>query len=164
MAIISLTFFSPFKLINTYAYFRECKNRFIFAYLKSLIDCGVFKHIYLSFLPVGHTHCDADQMYSRFSVYLAGQFKEPVGVDILELSTFLSVISISYVSFTSAHPAYNFTEMAEALKKACKNIQIVEELVKFTNFKDAVSSQLNVASDTPGFRVTLIFMLKYIYI
>jgi hypothetical protein len=51
---------------------RECKNRYIFAYLKSLIDCGTFKHIYLFFLPVGHTHCDIDQMFSRLAVFLAG--------------------------------------------------------------------------------------------
>jgi hypothetical protein len=55
-----------------YGIFRECKNRFLFTYLKSLIDCGVFSEIYLNFLPVGHTHCDGDQMYSRFSVFLKG--------------------------------------------------------------------------------------------
>jgi hypothetical protein len=53
---------------------RECKNRYVFTYLKSLIDCGVFQEIYVDFLPVGHTHCDIDQMFSRFSVYLKGMF------------------------------------------------------------------------------------------
>lgn len=51
---------------------RECKNRYLFTYLKSLVDCGTFQEIYLDFLPVGHTHCDIDQMFSRFSVYLKG--------------------------------------------------------------------------------------------
>jgi hypothetical protein len=51
---------------------RECKNRFLFTYLKSLIDSGVFKEIVLNFLPVGHTHCDPDQLFSRVSVYFSG--------------------------------------------------------------------------------------------
>ena len=45
-------------------------NRDIFEYVKSLIDCNVFEEIYLNFLPVGHTHCDQDQMFSRLSVHL----------------------------------------------------------------------------------------------
>jgi hypothetical protein len=53
---------------------RECKNRYIFSYLKSLVDTGVFQHVYLSFLPVGHTHADIDQMFSRISVYMNGKF------------------------------------------------------------------------------------------
>ena len=53
---------------------RECKNTiYVFSFLKSLIDCGIFEEIFLNFLPVGHTHCDIDQMFSRFSVYLKGQ-------------------------------------------------------------------------------------------
>ena len=35
---------------------RENKNRYLIAYLSSLIKKGIFKEIYLSFLPVGHTH------------------------------------------------------------------------------------------------------------
>jgi hypothetical protein len=52
--------------------YRECKNRYIFAYLKSLVDSGTFEHVYLSFLPVGHTHCDIDQMFSRIALYMRG--------------------------------------------------------------------------------------------
>jgi hypothetical protein len=45
----------------------------MFAYLKSLVDMGVFKEIFLNFLPVGHTHCDIDQLFSRISVFLRGK-------------------------------------------------------------------------------------------
>ena len=54
--------------------FRENKNRYLFAFLKSLIDCGMFQHIYVNFLPVGHTHCDIDQLFSRIAVWLQGIF------------------------------------------------------------------------------------------
>ena len=35
---------------------RENKNRFVMGYLSWLIKRGIFREIYLSFLPVGHTH------------------------------------------------------------------------------------------------------------
>jgi hypothetical protein len=46
------------------------KNHYVFGYLAWLVSRGVFREIYVSFLPVGHTHADIDQMFSRFSVYL----------------------------------------------------------------------------------------------
>ena len=51
---------------------RENKNRYVLAFLKSLVDCGVFEHIYLNFLPVGHTHCDIDELFSRIAVWIRG--------------------------------------------------------------------------------------------
>ena len=54
---------------------RENKNRYLFAYFKSLVDCGIFEHIYLNFLPVGHTHCDIDQLFSRVATFLKGMFR-----------------------------------------------------------------------------------------
>jgi hypothetical protein len=35
---------------------RDNKNQYVLAYLHWLVDMGVFEHIELSFLPVGHTH------------------------------------------------------------------------------------------------------------
>jgi hypothetical protein len=40
-------------------------------WLGYLIERGVFQYIVVSFLPVGHTHEDIDQVFSRLSVYLA---------------------------------------------------------------------------------------------
>ena len=58
---------------NLFLFFStENKNRFVFAFLKSLIDCGMFEHIYLNFLPVGHTHCDIDQLFSRIAIWMRG--------------------------------------------------------------------------------------------
>ena len=49
---------------------RENKNRFVFAFCALLVELGVFRKIKVSFLMVGHTHEDVDQMFSRFSTYL----------------------------------------------------------------------------------------------
>ena len=45
----------------------ENKNRFFLTFLALLIQLGVFDRIKLSFLQVGHTHEDIDQLFSRLS-------------------------------------------------------------------------------------------------
>ena len=52
---------------------RENKNKYALAYLSYLIQCNVFDQIELSFLPVGHTHIDIDQLFSTFPKYLLGE-------------------------------------------------------------------------------------------
>ena len=47
------------------------------AYLGALVDSGVFGRIVLSFLPVGHTHEDIDQMFSTFSKALKYTTRTP---------------------------------------------------------------------------------------
>lgn len=43
---------------------RENKNRFFFSYVEALVGWGVFEKVYVSFLPIGHTHADIDQAFS----------------------------------------------------------------------------------------------------
>ena len=47
---------------------RENKNTYLVSLLTWFIERKVFKKIYLSFLPVGHTHNEADQCASCFSI------------------------------------------------------------------------------------------------
>jgi hypothetical protein len=49
---------------------KDNKNNYVFVYLAWLIFRGIFQRIEVSFLPVGHTHEDIDQMFSRTSVQL----------------------------------------------------------------------------------------------
>ena len=49
---------------------KQCKSRFLFGWLGCLVKWGVFKDVYVSFLPVGHTHEDIDQLFSRLATYL----------------------------------------------------------------------------------------------
>ena len=50
---------------------KQCKGRFMIGFLGYLILKGVFRRIMLSFLPVGHTHEDIDQFFSRLATYLS---------------------------------------------------------------------------------------------
>ncbi|XP_071143900.1 uncharacterized protein [Mytilus edulis] len=50
---------------------RENKNRYVLAFFTWLVDIGLFKKVKISFLMVGHTHEDIDQVFSRFSVWLS---------------------------------------------------------------------------------------------
>ena len=49
---------------------RENKNQYVLGVLGYLLHLKIFEHVYISFLPVGHTHEDVDQMFSCFSRYL----------------------------------------------------------------------------------------------
>ncbi len=46
---------------------KENKNRFLFSYIECLIRWRLFDEVVVSFLPVGHTHEDIDQTFSRTS-------------------------------------------------------------------------------------------------
>jgi hypothetical protein len=49
---------------------KQCKSRYFLGYCAYLVHLGVVKDVVISFLPVGHTHEDIDQLFSRISVYL----------------------------------------------------------------------------------------------
>ena len=49
---------------------KQNKGRFLMAFLAYLVLMGVVRRAYINFLPVGHTHEDIDQFFSRLSVYL----------------------------------------------------------------------------------------------
>ena len=48
---------------------KQNKGRYLIAYLAYLVQQGVIKEAYCNFLPVGHTHEDIDQFFSRVSVF-----------------------------------------------------------------------------------------------
>jgi len=47
---------------------RENKNTTLFTYVAWLVERGIFKTAYVSFLPVGHTHFDCDRLASRVAI------------------------------------------------------------------------------------------------
>ena len=49
---------------------KQCKSQYVLGYLALLIAWFVFDEIILSFLMVGHTHEDIDQLFSRVAIWL----------------------------------------------------------------------------------------------
>ena len=49
---------------------KQCKSKYMLAYLALLVAWSVFDEAVLSFLMVGHTHEDIDQMFSRLAIWL----------------------------------------------------------------------------------------------
>jgi hypothetical protein len=50
---------------------KQNKSKYLFGYLGWLLRTKqVIEECVVSFLPVGHTHADIDQMFSRFSMHL----------------------------------------------------------------------------------------------
>jgi len=44
--------------------YRENKNKYMLGFLEWLVDKKIFTKVVLSFMIVGHTHCDVDQLHS----------------------------------------------------------------------------------------------------
>ncbi len=65
-----LTAMPPALLLHLDNCGRENKNHTVLAVLGALVEMGLFREIYLTFLPVGHTHAKVDQRFSRISVKL----------------------------------------------------------------------------------------------
>ena len=49
---------------------KQNKSQYLIAYLGLLVGWGVFDEVILCFLPVGHTHEDIDQLFSRIAIFL----------------------------------------------------------------------------------------------
>jgi hypothetical protein len=49
---------------------KQCKGRYVFGFLGLLVEMGVFDKVIVGFLPVGHTHEDIDQFFSRIAVFM----------------------------------------------------------------------------------------------
>jgi hypothetical protein len=84
---------------------RENKNQYVLSYLAYLVRQRMFSEVELSFLPVGHTHEDVDQMFSKFSSYFR------------------------------SHNCLTINQMKEGLKKACSEIRTVIHLEEIAQFK-----------------------------
>jgi hypothetical protein len=79
---------------------KQNKSRFLMAYLGELVRAGVFSEVYVSFLPVGHTHEDIDQMFSRFA--MAIRVHDTVHVTMDEMA---EVFTQAYLTVEGFRPA-----------------------------------------------------------
>ena len=112
------------------------------------MDCGIFEHIYLNFLPVGHTHCDIDQLFSGVATFFKGEFTIRFGTMLIPAS-FPNVLHNMF-SHRSAHSAYTWDELAEAIRRSYMGINKVLVLKKFINWSASIDPYLNEAAKTDG--------------
>jgi hypothetical protein len=88
---------------------RENKNKYVLGYLSWLVQRRVFDEIQLSFLPVGHTHEDIDQMFSRIAI----QLRTHNAVDLEELKTVVTNAIVKFnvrPEFRSIHSVANLKD------------------------------------------------------
>jgi hypothetical protein len=105
---------------------KQNKSRFLMAYLGELIRAGVFREVYVSFLPVGHTHEDIDQMFSRFAMGIRVR-------DTVTMEEMISVFHDAYQTAEGLRPnvsivryVANISEHLDSLTKAWANLGIAQ--------------------------------------
>ena len=90
---------------------RENKNKDVIAYCSFLVNCKLFTSIELSFLPVGHTHEDIDQLFSCFSNYLKG------------------------------HNSYTVKDLINSIYKSCKKVKFVIHIKTVAQIKQMIQKE-----------------------
>ena len=90
---------------------RENKNHYLLSYLESFVGLGVFNDVQASFLPVGHTHEDIDQVFSSLGRHLRT---------------------------TDAH---TMTELIKEMKNTLKRKSIVAKMKNMINYSDLCEYQ-----------------------
>ena len=105
---------------------KQNKSRFLMAYLGELIRAGVFREVYVSFLPVGHTHEDIDQMFSRFAMAIRVR-------DTVTMEEMIGVFRDAYQTAEGLRPnvsivhyVANISEYVDNLTKAWSNFGVAQ--------------------------------------
>lgn len=112
---------------------KQCKGRYLNGFLAVLVNAGVFKKVVVSFLPVGHTHEDIDQFFSRISVALRSN-------DALSRDQLAKVIEGAFRSKNGNRPVVrhwatiaNISGWLEKVHlKACEHISFYNQVRIFT--------------------------------
>ena len=109
---------------------KDNKSRFVIAYLYMLVCCGCFEEITVFFFEVGHTHCDADQLFSRSSIYLKDK-------DI-----------------------WNFDLLCEFLLNSCALVEFVEMIESLCPWKENIEQYLVPKSQSAGIQMYRLLRVK----
>ena len=75
----------------------EDKNKWMICYLSLLVEIGMFDPIKSKFRPVGHTHEDIDQAFSRIAMYLNRN-------DAITMDEFVRAVNLSFIKDDIRHP------------------------------------------------------------
>jgi hypothetical protein len=116
---------------------RQNKGRYVFAFLALLVEHGVFERIYVCFLPVGHTHEDIDQMFSRFAIALRQR-------NMLSRQDMIDVIRAAYLYEGAPCRVKLWDRIANISDWLKPHIKIPDGVTKFRHFRVSRSEKLKV--------------------
>jgi hypothetical protein len=94
---------------------KQCKSRFMMGFAGMLLLSSDIRSIIISFLPVGHTHEDIDQIFSRIAEYFKGM------------------------------NIYTKEAMLDAIRKACTKYNkppVVQDLDNVANFSEYIDPHM----------------------
>ena len=107
---------------------KQCKGKFLLCFLAMLKAAGVFEQVQLGFLPVGHTHEDIDQLFSRISVRL--RLKNAVSR--LQLAR---VMQSSFKKYGKPPEITHWTSVAN-ISEYLDDMNCLRDLIRCTDYHD----------------------------
>lgn len=119
---------------------KQNKNKYLFGYLALLVEWNCFETVIVSFLMVGHTHEDIDQIFSRVATYLRKH-------NAVSRAEFLEAFAASYKARRHEEDSRKFTaniEQAANMSDLFDNLNILnpmgssekrDGITKFHQFK-----------------------------
>ena len=140
---------------------KQNKSQYLIAYLGLLVGWDVFEEVILSFLPVGHTHEDIDQLFSRIAVYLRKndararqEFHEAFctscsskkwGEDVIPEAVLSQAESMAHAAnFSDLVEQQEITEKDATRKNAKKNRVGLSDFHQFKLFKDPETGKVSM--------------------
>ncbi len=103
---------------------RENKNRYFMSFIESLVKWGIFDEVEVGFLPIGHTHEDIDQSFSRTSDRLRTN-------NAITLEDLQAEVRQTYNKFTSVTGMENVVNWSEL----CENEKYLYAIPAFSHFR-----------------------------
>ena len=116
---------------------KQNKGRFVLAFLALLVEHGIFERAYVCYLPVGHTHEDIDQMFSRLAIALRGK-------DMRDREEMTRVIQDAYTFEGVAPTVYHWTRIANLRDWLDPQITLPKGVMKFRHFRVGRSEEKGV--------------------
>lgn len=110
---------------------KQNKGRYLKAFLAILVHLGLFTRVIVGYLPVGHTHEDIDQLFSRISMYLRTH-------DAFCLTDFHKCISRAFYGVGGAVKCFHWKTVANIskwLKPYLLPASNLDGLMTFRHFK-----------------------------
>lgn len=115
---------------------RENKNRFLFSYLEALVRKGVFKEVFVGFLPLGHTHKDIDQVFSR----TAERLRSNDAITLHDMHVHLSNVYGNIVVVSEMQTMINWSVL-------CNNTKCLTNVSGFSSHRHSMFSRTGTSKE-----------------